>query len=135
MQSHPVRGEEICRQVEAFRPVLPVIRYHHERWDGSGYPDGLAGRQIPLLARIVQIADIYDALTNTRSYKPAYTPAQALSIIEDETARGWRDPDLVEAFLRMHAEVIRKVSEYTATADRGLLSLRQALNRLQDMAV
>ena len=69
MRSHPVRGEEICRPMRSLAPVLPIIRSHHERWDGSGYPDGLAGEDIPLLARILQVADIYDALTSERPYK------------------------------------------------------------------
>jgi putative two-component system response regulator len=84
--------------MKSLRNVLPIIRHHHERWDGSGYPDGLAGEEIPLLARIVQIADIYDALTTHRSYKPAYTPEHALEILQDEARAGWRDPVLVKAF-------------------------------------
>jgi HD-GYP domain-containing protein (c-di-GMP phosphodiesterase class II) len=75
--------------------VLPIIRNHHERWDGSGYPDGLAGERIPLLARILQIADIFDALTSERPYKRALPPMEALAILEQEAARGWRDPRLV----------------------------------------
>ena len=61
MQSHPARGAEICGHLRSLSPVIPLIRHHHERWDGSGYPDGLRGKEIPLLARILQIADIYDA--------------------------------------------------------------------------
>src|SRR5579872_3464177 len=91
MRTHTIRGEEICRHLRSLRPVLPVIRGHHERWDGSGYPDGLSGRQIPLLARVLQLADIYDALTSPRPYKPAFTPAEAIRILEEETERGWRD--------------------------------------------
>jgi len=98
MQSHTVVGEEICRPMKTFAPVLPIIRHHHERWDGSGYPDGLAGEDIPLLARILQIADIYDALTSARPYKPAHTPEKAFQIMEEEARRGWRDVELLSLF-------------------------------------
>ncbi|MFS8825169.1 HD-GYP domain-containing protein, partial [Synechococcus sp. R6-6] len=73
-------------------------RHHHERWDGSGYPDGLKGEEIPLVARIFQIIDIYDALTSERPYKRAFTAQEAIDILREETARGWRDPQLVEYF-------------------------------------
>ena len=98
MKSHAERGERICRGVKSLMPVLPIIRHHHERWDGSGYPDRLRGEEIPLLARILQLADIYDALTTARPYKIALTPEQALGTIRDEAEKGWRDPKLVEMF-------------------------------------
>ena len=95
MKSHTERGENICKGVRSLAPVLPIIRHHHERWDGSGYPDNLQGEQIPLLARILQLADIFDALIATRPYKRAFTSEEALQIIKDEAKRGWRDPRLV----------------------------------------
>lgn len=95
MKTHPARGEAICSRARSLQSVLPLIRHHHERWDGSGYPDGLKGEQIPLLARILQMADIYDALTAERSYKRAFSPEQALEIIREETRREWRDPTLL----------------------------------------
>lgn len=98
MKSHTERGERICRNVRSLEPVLPIIRHHHERWDGGGYPDRLKGEDIPLLARIIQLADIYDALTTTRPYKHAFSPAEALSIMQEETANGWRDPRLMKIF-------------------------------------
>ena len=98
MRGHPVRGEEICRTMKSLWPVLPIIRNHHEHWDGSGYPDGLAGEDIPLLARILQVADIYDALTTERSYKSALSHQDAIAVMEDEVRRGWRDPELVSLF-------------------------------------
>jgi putative two-component system response regulator len=98
MKSHTVRGEKICKGIKSLVPVLPIIRSHHERWDGLGYPDGLRGDQIPLLARISQLADIYDALTTIRPYKGAFTQEEALSIIMEETGKGWRDPHLVRIF-------------------------------------
>lgn len=98
MRAHTVKGEEICKPMKSLSPVLPIIRNHHEKWDGTGYPDGWAGEQIPLLARILQVADVYDALTTARPYKPAYPHEKAMSILRDEAARGWRDPALVALF-------------------------------------
>ena len=130
MRSHPARGEEICRHVKSFEAVLPIIRHHHERWDGSGYPDGLRGEQIPLLARVLQIVDIYDALTNPRPYKPAFTAKHALRVIEEETARGWRDPEIVKVFFNIHSEVIVKVAEYSRRAEFDLEAMRASLTNL-----
>jgi putative two-component system response regulator len=104
MRTHPAKGEDICRPMKSLQNVLPVIRSHHERWDGGGYPDGLRGKDIPLLARILQVADIYDALTTTRPYKAALTPGQALDVLDEEAALGWRDPELVDAFRRLHRQ-------------------------------
>jgi putative two-component system response regulator len=98
MKSHVLIGEQICRPLRTMKEVLPLIRHHHERWDGSGYPDGLKGEEIPLVARIFQIIDIYDALTSERPYKRAFTVQEAISILREETDRGWRDPQLVEYF-------------------------------------
>ena len=86
MRLHTIRGEEICRPMKTLAPVLPIIRSHHERWDGTGYPDGLAGEEIPLLARILQVADIYDALTTARPYKPAFSHQHAIEIMLEEVA-------------------------------------------------
>ncbi len=104
MRLHTIRGEEICRPMKTLAPVLPVIRSHHERWDGSGYPDGLKGEEIPLLARILQVADIYDALTTARSYKPAFSHSYALEIMFEESQRGWRDPELIPLFAEMELQ-------------------------------
>ncbi len=101
MRSHTVIGEQMCKTMKCLRPVLPIIRSHHERWDGSGYPDGLRRHEIPLLARILQLSDIIDALTSARPYKRAFTTAEALEIMRSETARGWRDPELMDAFAAM----------------------------------
>jgi response regulator RpfG family c-di-GMP phosphodiesterase len=132
MRSHTVRGEEICRHLKSLRPVLPIIRHHHERWDGSGYPDGLRGDQIPLVARVLQVADIYDALISPRPYKPAFSPKEALAIIRQETDQGWRDPDIVELFFQLHDRVITKIAAYTADADRNLQAMRSSLANLRN---
>ncbi len=101
MRSHTWKGEQICRPMRSLKPVLPIIRNHHERWDGTGYPDGLCGESIPLLSRILQLADIYDALTSRRSYKSAYSPEEAVAMIEKEAGMGWRDPELARVFCEM----------------------------------
>jgi putative two-component system response regulator len=98
MKSHVLIGEEICKPLRTLRGVLPIIRHHHERWDGSGYPDRLAENDIPYLAQVFQVIDIYDALTSERPYKKAFTPATALEIMQEETAKGWRNPLLMKQF-------------------------------------
>jgi cyclic di-GMP phosphodiesterase len=104
IQKHPVDGERICSPLKCLRRALPIIRHHHERVDGTGYPDGLRGNAIPLGARILQIVDIYDALTTDRPYRGAYTPSQALATLYSEAERGWVDMDLVQVFAPVAAE-------------------------------
>src|ERR687885_92970 len=98
MNKHVMIGEKICKPLRTMRGVIPIIRYHHERWDGSGYPDGLVGEEIPYIAQVFQIIDIYDALISERPYKRALSPEEALEVIAEETAKGWRNPELVEQF-------------------------------------
>jgi putative two-component system response regulator len=131
MRTHTTRGVEICRHVKSLGPVLPIIRHHHERWDGSGYPDGLVGEETPLLARLLQIGDIYDALTSTRPYKDPISPARALRILREETARGWRDPRIAETFFKLHKDVISKAERFVISGDRSLDAMRTALSRMQ----
>ena len=101
VREHPAIGERICRPLKSLRLVLPIIRHHHERWDGSGYPDGLAGEAIPVTARALQVVDVYDALTTQRPYKPAYSHDQACAIMREETIKGWWDSGMVEAFIAL----------------------------------
>ena len=122
MRLHTIRGEEICRTMKTLAPVLPIIRSHHERWDGSGYPDGLAGEDIPLLARILQVADIYDALTTARPYKPAFSHQHAIEIMNEEARRGWRDPELVPLFA--------EISQKTLTAEPSV-PMQQSLENMR----
>jgi putative two-component system response regulator len=98
MEEHTVIGERICAPLRSFRHVLPIIRHHHERQDGSGYPDGLKGEQVPLTARILQITDIYDALTTDRPYRKALPVEKALAIMQEETNRGWWDASVLGEF-------------------------------------
>jgi putative two-component system response regulator len=101
MEQHTVIGERICAPLKTFRQVLPIIRHHHERLDGSGYPDGLTAGQLPLTARILTTVDIYDALTTDRPYRPALSPPEALAQLKKEVQLGWRDGLLVEEFERL----------------------------------
>jgi len=98
MQQHPVVGEEICRPLRSLQAVLPIIRHHHERMDGSGYPDGLRGEAIPVTARILQVVDVYDALTTDRPYRRAGSKTSALTTLEAEARAGWWDPEVVTVF-------------------------------------
>jgi putative two-component system response regulator len=101
VQRHPVVGEGICAPLKSFQLVLPIIRHHHEKLDGTGYPDGLKGNAIPMTARVLQVVDVYDALTTVRPYKKALPAAEALAIMEDEVNRGWWDPDVFAVFTEM----------------------------------
>jgi putative two-component system response regulator len=101
MKQHPVTGETICRPLRSLRLVLPIIRYHHEHSDGSGYPDGLQKGEIPLLPRILQVVDIYDALRTARPYKPALGHEQAASTMRAEARGGLWDEGLVAEFFTM----------------------------------
>jgi putative two-component system response regulator len=95
MEQHTVIGEKICAPLRSFRNVLPIIRHHHEKWNGSGYPDGLKGEQIPLTARILQVTDIYDALTTDRPYRKALSIEEAFAIMRGEVKREWWDGSIV----------------------------------------
>jgi putative two-component system response regulator len=101
MKLHPITGENICKPLRSLGLVLPIIRNHHEHSDGSGYPDGLAGNDIPVLPRILQVVDVYDALRTARSYKPAQTHDQAAQTMRDEARRGLWDAELVDEYFSM----------------------------------
>ncbi len=98
MRAHPVVGERICRPLKSLGLVLPIIRHHHEKTDGSGYPDGLRGERIPITARVLQIVDVYDALTSARPYKKAVTTMEALHRMAGEVQRGWWDGRVLKEF-------------------------------------
>lgn len=106
MKSHPVVGCTICERLRSAKDAIPLIRHHHEKLNGQGYPDGLKAADIPISVRIVNIADIYDALTTRRSYKDAWTVDKAFQVMFEEVQRGWWDGDILrewEKFVRSGA--------------------------------
>ena len=101
MEQHTVIGDALCGQLNLLRDVRPIVRHHHERLDRSGYPDRLRGDAIPLLAQIVSVVDVYDALTTDRPYRQAWSPERACEELTAEARRGWRRADLVEEFIKL----------------------------------
>jgi len=100
VEEHPMAGWEIARRAPSLRHTLNAVRHHHERWDGSGYPDGLASDEIPLAARVVAVADVWDALTSDRAYRSAWNEAQAVTYLRDERGSHF-DPDCLDALLAL----------------------------------
>src|SRR5277367_2290825 len=104
MKRHPATGENICKPLRSLRLVLPIIRHHHEHADGSGYPDGLGAGEIPLLPRVLQVVDVYDALRTARPYKPALSHDEAAQTMREEARQGLWDAELVNEFFNMLVE-------------------------------
>jgi putative two-component system response regulator len=96
---HPRAGADLVLGLKSLEDVRPIMRHHHERWNGTGYPDGLAGEDIPLGARIISVVDVYDALSTERPYKRALSRDEAVRILARETDAGYWDPRVVAAFL------------------------------------
>jgi putative two-component system response regulator len=99
MKQHTVIGDRLCGELRSLRRVRPIVRHHHERLDGSGYPDGLRGDDIPLLAQITAVVDVFDALTTIRPYKAAVSDGRAFEELAGEADRGWHRRDLVDALI------------------------------------
>ena len=98
MKSHTVVGDSLCSHLRSLQPVRAIVRHHHERLDGSGYPDRLGGDDVPLLAQIMGIVDVYEAVTTSAPYQDAQSVDQAIAVLRNQVERGWRRKDLVEAF-------------------------------------
>jgi HD-GYP domain-containing protein (c-di-GMP phosphodiesterase class II) len=105
IKKHPQIGYSIVRNLSQLEDVLPGILHHHEAMDGSGYPHGLAGDQIPLMARILAVADGYDAMTSDRPYRPGMSWDRAVAILRDRSGRQW-DREVVAAFLKLSSRDI-----------------------------
>lgn len=107
MRQHTVLGAQLCSGLRSMKLTIPIIRHHHERWDGTGYPDALRGEAIPLLARVFQIVDIYDALINVRPYKKAFSRGKTIATLQREMHQDRYDPALIDVFL----SILRKRPE------------------------
>jgi cyclic di-GMP phosphodiesterase len=99
MREHPIVGDALCAGLRSLRSVRPIVRHHHERLDGSGYPDGLRNGAVPLLAQIVGLVDVFDALTTDRPYRAPMPREMAFEVLADEARKGWRDRMLIDAFV------------------------------------
>ena len=105
MRRHTIAGVELLSSIDFPWDIRPMVRSHHERWDGEGYPDGLSGEEIPLSARILCVADVFDALTTTRSYRPAYGAREALEVMGRDAGKIF-DPETFRVFERLVIEAI-----------------------------
>ncbi len=101
IKSHPVIGDALCANLRTLHAVRPIVRHHHERLDGSGYPDGLSGDAVPVLAQIVSVVDLFEAMTMGREYVRPRTSEEAITMLRHETSLGWRHPDIVEPFVTL----------------------------------
>ena len=122
MKQHPIVGARLCEGLRSLRRVHPIVRHHHERLDGTGYPDGLMRDEIPLLAQVLSIVDIYDALTTPGPYRRAVRRDEACAILLSESSRGWRNEDLVQEFFAIGRprRLDRPESNWTAGIRAGL---------------
>jgi putative nucleotidyltransferase with HDIG domain len=121
MEMHTVAGDRIIAELDFPGEIRQIVRSHHERWDGEGYPDGLRGEEIPLIARILCVADVYDALTTTRSYRPALSHDQAMEIMESENGTRF-DPELFARFRRLIGRMAVPGEVLPASAHASALS-------------
>jgi putative two-component system response regulator len=110
MRQHPVVGDNLCRTIKSLDRVRPIVRSHHERQDGRGYPDGLKDGEIPLLAQIVAVVDVFDALTTNRPYRTAMTVKAAYDIMLSDAEGGWCPPRLVQTFVDLHRKRCQDVA-------------------------
>lgn len=104
MKQHATIGAALCSPLKTMKRTADIAQHHHEKWNGTGYPDGLKGEAIPLVARVFQIVDVYDALSSARPYKPALPREEVIRILEQETADGYWDPNLMPVFLKILRE-------------------------------
>ena len=103
IKSHPEKGDNIIKDIPGFEDIRQAVRHHHEKWDGSGYPDGLKGEEIPLIARILTLADVYDAVTEDRPYRKGFSKEKLLQFLEEQRGALF-DPELLDVFLPLAAE-------------------------------
>ena len=119
VKKHPLLGSDMVRPLQTMQDVLPLIRSHHERLDGKGYPDGLGAGDIPLLVRILSVADVYDALSSARPYRPAMAHQTCLEMMHKDAAGGGLDPDLVHVFQELPAPTVEIVAQPSEVTEFG----------------
>ena len=124
MQKHPELGRELISEMPWFKDAVPVILHHHERFDGSGYPHGLAGTDIPVTARLFAVIDVFDALLSSRPYKRALSLEETLSVIRNGSGSHF-DPSVAALFLRLAPDFFAAISEQTETELENLLTERR----------
>jgi putative two-component system response regulator len=128
MRQHPVVGDNLCRTIKSLDRVRPIVRSHHERQDGRGYPDGLKDGEIPLLAQIVAVVDVFDALTTNRPYRTAMTVKAAYDIMLSDAEGGWCPPRLVQTFVDLHRKRCQDVA-FPRSVRRLSASVAQGMAR------
>jgi putative two-component system response regulator len=106
VKMHPVQGVQIVESLDSVRDVIPIVRWHHERMDGTGYPDGLPAAQLPLLVRVVAVVDVYDALSSDRPYRTGLPHDECVALMRQDAAGGGLDPELVERFCEMRPAAV-----------------------------
>ncbi len=112
MKTHTNKGAKILEAVPELAPLIPIVRSHHERWDGNGYPDQLSGEGIPRLARIVAVADCFDAMTSDRPYRPGMAAEVAFAEVEKQKGKQF-DPEIATAFLKIRARIVQEMQSDT----------------------
>ena len=122
MKIHPGVGAEILSSVQFPYPVVPYVRSHHEKWDGTGYPDGLKGEQIPIGSRIIAAVDCLDALSSDRQYRRALPPSEAIEIVRNQAGRAF-DPKVVDILSRRYIEIEEKAKCQTSRLPKLSLNL------------
>jgi HD-GYP domain-containing protein (c-di-GMP phosphodiesterase class II) len=135
MKQHVVKGAAILETIPDLAPMIPIIRSHHECWDGTGYPDKLAANDIALMARIVAVADAFDAMTTDRPYRKCMSPEKALEELEDKAGTQF-DPECVEAFLRLKSHVLQLIERESSilpliVGSAGTQPLKHVLGMLE----
>jgi putative nucleotidyltransferase with HDIG domain len=133
MKLHASAGADILSAIDFPYPVVPIVRHHHESWNGTGYPDGLAGAQIPIGARILSVVDCFDALTSDRPYRPRLTDGEAIKILLDRRGSMY-DPLIVDAFIRVHREIVPTVDEQVTHSKDGLAVITRGLTAAEAVA-
>jgi diguanylate cyclase (GGDEF)-like protein/putative nucleotidyltransferase with HDIG domain len=142
MKLHASVGADILSAIAFPYPVVPIVRHHHESWDGSGYPDGLRGSEIPIGARILSVVDCFDALTSDRPYRPRLSDAEAIKILLDRRGSMY-DPLIVDTFIEVHAQIAPLPVDYSNDAKKSLSAITRSLSpseavssdsRLEDIA-